>query len=322
MKKMIFLLTALLTCFLGVNVYAADCAYEARNVMYVPIKEGFTGLGFNVDVRPDGVTLIKMKDKNGAEYTIHINSRIISKVYNGNSEGYTPSSPPQIIGTEYFMDSRIMQDCFGVTLKQDEAGKNITLFLNGTSHTLPYKTTTYEAIQKGNDAKTMPEEVIKTAPEPKNGFLIDGVTYAPIRYTFESLGYEVEYKDSTKMIYLYDADYSYAVYIGAKQIVRGNFVSGNKLYEPDYMPKKIGDSYYLPLRVMSQVIEADIGWDQDTKTAHIAKGGKDCYVKCYVYTEPENPDLADPNKPHYSFPGVRTGYIFLPNGQVIIVQTR
>ena len=316
MKRIIFLLAALFTCLLGTSVYAASPAYEARGIMFLPLEETFTGLGFTVEPNKGGGAVF-MEDAEG-RYIIQLHGYSISKyAYDTDkNQSYTPDAAPQKIGELYFMPLNVMRDCFEVEPTINETARTVTLTRHGKSFTLPYKTTTYEEIKRANKMNMPPNEIIKTAPAPQNGYLIDGVTYAPIRYTFESLGYEVEYDSNTSTIYLYNSEYTYEVCIGAKLIIRRDTNTGNQTYTPEYAPKMIGDSYYLPLRVMSEVLQADISWDQNTKTAHIAKSGKDCYVKCYVYTEePQQPQSSGGSR------RVRTGYIFLPNGQVIIVQT-
>ncbi|MBQ6553789.1 MAG: hypothetical protein IJL89_01030 [Firmicutes bacterium] len=317
MRKTVLFLSVLLSLLLGVNVFAAQetVAYEARGIMYVPIIETFEGLGFDVDPRISNGGVIEVSDGEVA-YTIYLHAHLIVK-RSEMTKTLEPDRYPELIRESYYLPFDMFEQYFDIAAVQNAADKTLSFTYKGKSFSLKYISTTYEEIEKSVKTNSYPQAVEKTAPVPQSGYLVDGVTFAPIRYTFESLGYEVEYNEETSVIYLRNSEYDYTVYLGAKQVARTKPGVGNKVFTPDYAPLNINGSYYLPLRNMADILEADISWDQTTRTAHISRGGKDCYVNCEVFVEPKSEPAASTSG---STSHVRHGYIFMPDGSVIIVQ--
>lgn len=317
MKKTALFLSLLLSLILSINVFAGreSIAYEARGIMYVPITDTFAGLGFEVDPRISNGGVIEVSDGD-LKYTIYLHAHLIVK--RGEiTKTLEPERSPELIRESYYLPFDMFEQYFDIKTAQNTADKTLSFTYKGKSFSLKYINTTYEEIERSVKTNSYPQAIEKTAPVPKSGYLVDGVTFAPIRYTFESLGYEVEYNKESSVIYLRNSEYDYTVHLNAKLVSRTKPGIENKAFTPDFSPLNIDGSYYLPLRNMADILEADISWDQATKTAHISREGKDCYVNCQVFVanEPQPAESASTSKVY-----VRHGYIFMPDGSVVIVQ--
>ncbi len=338
MKKITILLSFLFTLYLCSNVIAKE-AYCSRGLIYIPIEETFKQLGYDVEAEySSSVVDVKKADN---KYTIYLSGDLIVKRFDGKSETFKPYSSTEKIRTDYYISSNALEEAFNINVVKDESNKELILTDNGKSYRLSYKNVDYSEIENSRNTNAEPKEKDTSLNVAYTGFLVDGVAFAPLRYTFESLGYDVQYKSSTSTIYLRNATNVYEISINADSIVQRTSEGKSNVFHPGTLPKKIGASYYLPLRVMADILEADVSWNSESKTAHISKDGKECYLSCGVYIEPTkntqtnnngSKQLTDEEKETQRkinealiisslLQRPKTGYVFLPNGQVVIVQT-
>lgn len=98
----------------------------------------------------------------------------------------------------------------------------------------------------------------------KEPAIIDNRVFVPVRDVFEKLGYEVNYDVNFKTASLKK---------GSTTVVMTNgesfFTVNNQIITPDVPQQIISGSFMLPLRAVGEAINAEVGWDNETKTASI-----------------------------------------------------
>lgn len=96
------------------------------------------------------------------------------------------------------------------------------------------------------------------------GTITEGRTMVPVRGVFEQLGYTAEWNAETKTATLTKGS-------NTIEMTSGNtyFKYNGKEITPDVPQQIINGSFMLPLRAVSEAINADVDWDAETKTASI-----------------------------------------------------
>ena len=99
---------------------------------------------------------------------------------------------------------------------------------------------------------------------PVKGVVIEGRTMVPVRGIFEKVGYTVEWNAETKTATLTK---------GSDKIVMTNgntyFTYNGSRITPDVPHQIVDGSFMLPLRAVSEALNAIVDWNAETKTASI-----------------------------------------------------
>lgn len=90
-------------------------------------------------------------------------------------------------------------------------------------------------------------------------------TLVPMRAIFEALGARVEWFPKTENILAVNGDNEIIMKIGSKDM----FFNGEETIVLDVAPKIMGSRTLVPLRAVSEVFDADVLWDNDTRTVTI-----------------------------------------------------
>lgn len=122
---------------------------------------------------------------------------------------------------------------------------------------------------------------IKTDSEP---YLLDGVTYVPVRAISEALKCdEIEWHQETKNVVIKHNGTAISMFAGEKTAYINNkevTVSGDVFIK--------NDRTYVPVRFISESLDADVLWDNSTYTVKILKDGitvpNEC-IKERTYTD-------------------------------------
>ena len=93
--------------------------------------------------------------------------------------------------------------------------------------------------------------------------IIDNLTYVPIRGVFETMGYDVEWHNSSQSITLKNSDNIITIISDSSYII--NTISGT-LTNPI---KIVDNSTLLPLSELSYLLGNNVSWDNSTKTVNI-----------------------------------------------------
>lgn len=96
--------------------------------------------------------------------------------------------------------------------------------------------------------------------------IINAVTYVPIRGVFEELGYTVSWEQQSKSVNLAGHTDRYMINTLANNVTG----SLNKTLENKVLI--LNNSTMLPLREISQIVGAQVKWDQQTKVIDIVNG--------------------------------------------------
>lgn len=89
-------------------------------------------------------------------------------------------------------------------------------------------------------------------------------TLVPMRAIFEALGMTVTWDDGTKTVTADDGEKNVTMTIGKKEIVKDG-----KVIEIDAAPIISNDTTLVPVRAVSESLDASVEWDNDTKTVEI-----------------------------------------------------
>lgn len=99
---------------------------------------------------------------------------------------------------------------------------------------------------------------------PTEGVVINGRTMVPVRGVFEQIGYSVEWDAETKTATLTK---------GSSKVVmtQGNsyFTYNGSKVTPDVPHQIVDGRFMLPLRAVSEALNATVNWNAETKTASI-----------------------------------------------------
>lgn len=100
------------------------------------------------------------------------------------------------------------------------------------------------------------------------GVIIEGRTLVPVRGVFEYMGYSVEWDNSSKTATLTSSDNNTVITLTNG---KNTFEVNNKEITPDVPQQIIDGRFMLPLRAVGEAVDAEVQWDNDTKTAKITK---------------------------------------------------
>lgn len=101
-------------------------------------------------------------------------------------------------------------------------------------------------------------------------FVENNRVLTPLRETFEALGVDVEWDNDTKTAICKKDD-------GIIELVVGESIASvnGKNISLDVVPKIIDDRNFVPLRFISETLDADVKWDSHARTVVINKGSNE-----------------------------------------------
>ena len=102
----------------------------------------------------------------------------------------------------------------------------------------------------------------------QKGVILEERTMVPVRGITEELGFAVDWDADTKTATLTNGGTVVKMTAGEK-----SFFVNDEAVTPDVPQTIIDGRFMLPLRALCDSINADVDWDNDTKTAAIKKGG-------------------------------------------------
>lgn len=106
---------------------------------------------------------------------------------------------------------------------------------------------------------------IETSPQP---FIHNDRTLVPLRVISEQLGAEVGWNNEDRTVHIKKGDRSVLLRIDSRLVEYDR--AGEKTYNiSDVAPFIVEDRTVVPLRLISNALGVDIGWDNDTRTVHI-----------------------------------------------------
>ncbi len=106
---------------------------------------------------------------------------------------------------------------------------------------------------------------VNDVPVDVQGIIIDGRTMVPVRGVFEEMGYLVEWDADTKTAALSRGSKSVAVQADSPTML----VNGETSVELEVPAQIVDGRMMLPLRAVSEAVNAEVEWDAETKTAKI-----------------------------------------------------
>lgn len=101
-------------------------------------------------------------------------------------------------------------------------------------------------------------------PVDMEGVIVEGRTMVPVRGIFEQIGYTVDWDAETKTATLTKGSTTV-------EMTNGNtyFTLNDTQITPDVPQQIIDGRFMLPLRAVSEALNAQVDWDAETKTASI-----------------------------------------------------
>ncbi len=111
--------------------------------------------------------------------------------------------------------------------------------------------------------------VLNNNPINAEATIVEGRTLVAVRGVFENMGYNINFDANTKT----------ATISNEKNVIKltnGNtyFTLNDNIITPDVPQQIINGRFMLPLRAISEAINADVSWDNNTKTVSIKTGLK------------------------------------------------
>ena len=107
--------------------------------------------------------------------------------------------------------------------------------------------------------------VIETSPQP---FIHNDRTLVPLRVISEQLGADVGWNDEDRTVHIKKGDRSVLLRIDSRLVEYDR--AGEKTYNvSDVAPFIVEDRTVVPLRLVSNALGVDIGWDNSTRTVSI-----------------------------------------------------
>ena len=107
--------------------------------------------------------------------------------------------------------------------------------------------------------------VIEASPQP---FIQNDRTLVPLRVISEQLGADVEWDDQDRTVHIQKGDRSVLLRIDSRLVEYDR--AGEKTYNiSDVAPFIVENSTVVPLRLVSNALGVDIGWDNSTRTVSI-----------------------------------------------------
>lgn len=111
-----------------------------------------------------------------------------------------------------------------------------------------------------------PKVVVNGKELDSKAVIVDERTLVPVRGVFEELGFNIEWNAETKTAILKNDEF----YIEIKNNEK-SFACNQRIITPDVPQQNIDSRFYLPLRAVSESINANVSWNAETKTAIIEK---------------------------------------------------
>ena len=99
---------------------------------------------------------------------------------------------------------------------------------------------------------------------PMPPILLNNYTLVPAREVFENLGADVEWMPASRQVYIYHENTTVVIDINSTTAL-----VDNEEREMDIPAKIINNKTMIPLRFVSQAINKQVGWDNDTRTASV-----------------------------------------------------
>ncbi len=96
-------------------------------------------------------------------------------------------------------------------------------------------------------------------------FIENGSAMAPMRNIFERLDAQVEWNGDTKTITAQKQDIKITLQIGSQVLIRNE-----KSEQLDVAPVIVNDTTFIPIRAVSQALDAEVSWDDATSTVNIS----------------------------------------------------
>jgi hypothetical protein len=175
-----------------------------------------------------------------------------------------------------------------------------------------------------NEAITVTINGQKVVFNDQEPVIVDGRTLVPVRGVFETLGFNVEWDNSTRTAILTKDGYIVNISIGSN-----NFTTNGTSHTLDVPAQIINGSTMLPIRAVLESVGYALNWDSATNTVVITN---DEYIKTEPTSSrsPSATDLPDGFHPAritsecpYTWTYVYEGYWKdgLPNGEGILTET-
>lgn len=96
-------------------------------------------------------------------------------------------------------------------------------------------------------------------------FIENGNTMVPMRNIFEHLNAKVDWDNDTKTITAKKEDTEITLQIGSQTLKKNE-----KSEQLDVMPVIVNDTTFVPVRAVSQALDANVAWDDKTSTIKIS----------------------------------------------------
>lgn len=109
------------------------------------------------------------------------------------------------------------------------------------------------------------EKITTDAP----AVIVNERTLVPLRAISEALGCDVSWDEETKGITLCDGDYLYYTWIGKDHAFKTSSTSLEGSAVMEASPVIMNDYTMVPVRAISEMFGAEVGWDQNTSTVTV-----------------------------------------------------
>ncbi len=105
------------------------------------------------------------------------------------------------------------------------------------------------------------DEVFFEDQEPE---IVDGRTLVPLRGVFDSMGFDVSWDDVSRSAKISNSLNDITMTENIKRVT-----ANTKTIEIDVAPQIMGGRLMIPLRAVAESVDADVEWDQNTRTVSI-----------------------------------------------------
>ena len=107
-------------------------------------------------------------------------------------------------------------------------------------------------------------DVIETTPQP---FIQNDRTFVPLRVVMEQLGADVGWNEQDRTVHIVKGNRSVLLRIDSRLV---EYDTGEKIYNiSDVAPFIIDDRTFVPLRLVSNALGVDIGWEDSSRTVYV-----------------------------------------------------
>lgn len=112
----------------------------------------------------------------------------------------------------------------------------------------------------------------KTLETPSPAVIVNDRTLVPLRAVSQSLGFDVAWDDETQGITITDGDVLFFMWIGQDHAFRTSPIALDRYVIMETPPVIMNDYTMVPLRAVSEMFDAEVGWDQSTQTVSVSFG--------------------------------------------------